>query len=206
MVQSVPTDYPPLNRPVEDRSGAVEAFQRLHLYACETGDHALATFAVYKALQKVEEEALIDIGNIPEALRNTVSDAVPLPGWVRAGLWTTLETYIINPKLPGRTPKQRVETFLSSLEKKWKIYSRWYAFYLKSLPTPSEKSTKGKEERVDPDTNRPGRRARASLQGFLDRMNQKPYQRNLGGTLAYVEPRDLIPTGKLLKVFQALRQ
>jgi hypothetical protein len=118
--------YPHLplsKRDPADQPAALSAFQRLYLHASQSGRTALAIFAVYKALQKLEEPSLPQVDDGEEVATSASTTAIP--AWVRCGLWFAFETYLLRPAQPGVTDKKRSVGFQKALTDDWEDVRRW---------------------------------------------------------------------------------
>src|SRR5260370_12063828 len=102
------------------RAAAVEAFHRLYRFARGANYPPLAVFSAYKAVQKLDEEAIADEGLAIDGADYPGATALPL--WVRDGLWFTLEKYVLNLKQKPSSDKQTPISFSFTLEKHWTTY------------------------------------------------------------------------------------
>ena len=195
--------HPPLDgRHGGNQSAAVSAFHRLYLYARESGKSALAIFAVYKGLQKIEER----IDKIQDVdLLGGPADAIIMPPWIRDGLWFAMETYLIHPQQRGITEKKRVIEFKAALRSEWDDYLLWFA--VKKHMVDNESSS------IDPAVKplvRRGlsadtlRRAYKRVEQMFKDANTMQVSDSRGVTLSHVQPRDIVPTQRLLAIFERL--
>jgi hypothetical protein len=199
--------YPPLKRDAKDRAAAVEAFHRLYLFAREENYPALAVFAAYKAVQKLDEEAIADEGLALDGPDYPGATALPL--WVRDGLWFTLEKYVLNLKQKPSSDKQTPISFSSALEKHWTTYARWFhVFTLQHEHSISIDAACSKAAgQVGGLTSRHMRREFDKVDDLIRQANEKAgkaYESSEGTPLTHIEPRDLVPTGRLLSIFESL--
>jgi hypothetical protein len=194
---------PVTGRPPEDRSAAVSAFHRLHVYALKSGKSALAIFAVYKALQKLEQREGEEHEN--SASKPTPIPLVSTPVWVRDGLWFALETYMIQPRQPGITEGKRVIEFKAALDAEWELYLQWFA-------VKSDKDA-NQLETIEPCLRRLTklgyskdklRKAFNSVEKMFSDANSSEFDGEGERPRAPVQSRDMVPTRTLLKIFKTM--
>jgi hypothetical protein len=196
--------YPHLplsKRDPADHLAALSAFQRLYLYANQSGKTALAIFAVYKALQKLEESTLQQEGDGEDT--RAPPSTIAIPAWVRSGLWLAFKTYLVSPSQPGVTDKKRPIRFTQALTDDWDIVRRW------CLVSSFMLEHGAKRHRAAQHHASPGAAKDALLRAYddIEELFSEANNQNLldehGKPLAYIESRDLVPTQKLLSIFQS---
>jgi hypothetical protein len=173
---------------------------RLYLYASQSGRTALAIFAVYKALQKLEEPPLpqVDGGEVVAS-----ASTIAIPAWVRSGLWFAFETYLLRPGQPGVTDKKRSVGFQKALTDDWDDVRRWCrvkSFMLQHNKKPDPAARKLASTGNGRDTLL---RAYKDIEEFLSEANSQTLVDEHSRPLEYIESRDLVPTQKLLSIFQS---
>ena len=159
----------------------------------------MAVFAAYKAFQKLEEVARGSVLPQGSTARLLSTDPVSVPSWVRAALWDTLEMLLT----PGKASTGRRTTFLTSLKRTWCRYSLWFGITSTRVARATKSVPKVVREQ-DAGDGVARKTAYEWLEALKNGANARHYEDENGKRLANVEPRDLIPTGQLLQIFQGL--
>jgi hypothetical protein len=184
----VPNPYPypeTVSRDPADVHAALGAFRRLYEYALRNEDAALAVFAAYKALQKVD--------------RKTNEERIQIPKWVADGLWRALETYIMNMKHPSTGPKHQKTSFKVALRRLLRKYQRWYAMHEKvgsgeAIETAAHNlASKGRGQKILEQDYR-------TIRKLWEVANSLQLAYEDGQPLPPISPRDLVPTQRLLQI------
>lgn len=192
--------YPALKRSADDYEGALSAFHRLYLYGRSKQNPVIAILAVFKGLQKLEQEYGYDIHE--QMITGELAPCpLPAPQWLREGIWLCLETFLAKPMIPGIEGKTRPQSFGQVLSKHLQDYTRWSERFLASLEGESTDASKGLEGSGL--SERTSLRSFNRIQSMIDAANQLACEDAKGNTLAYVEPRDLVPTGRFAKIYRA---
>jgi len=193
--------YPPLERDPGNTDAAIGAFHRLYEYARHSGYDALAAFAVYKALQKLEEQS----GSSDPPRRTNKPPSLQLPVWVQAGLWFSFESYIRDMKTPGITPAKKTKSFTSAINGLFLAHRRWFLvwdYMQEHDEQPHQASVAvSAPDRLGGQQGIAGQktmlRAYQKIETILKKANQHAIHDDNGISLQLVEPRDLVPTQKL---------
>jgi hypothetical protein len=187
MSKPAPYPYPEIDsRDPADAGAALGAFRRLYEHALATDNTALAVFAAYKALQKVEGPT------------NSPFSDINIPVWVSDAMWLALQTYIMNLRHRlGRENKQKT-LFRIAMKKFLREYQRWYLVHdhmgrtgRKLDPATHDLARKGAGKRVLEDAYR-------FIEKHLSEANARVVFDDKGSPLPAVSARDLVPTRRLL--------
>src|SRR4051812_38505914 len=93
-----------VNRNAHDYLAALSSYRRLFEFSRKSGNSAMAIFAVYKALQRLE----VDQTHIaPGAAGHNSGSELSVPRWVYDGVWLALNSYLLNPQQGGMTAGKR---------------------------------------------------------------------------------------------------
>jgi hypothetical protein len=192
--------YPALRRSADDYERALSAFHRLYRYGRSKENPVIAILAVFKGLQKLEQEYGRDVQEdiVTGELAPT---SLPAPQWLRDGIWLCLETFLTKPRIPGIDGHKRPQSFAQALGKHLQDYSRWYLRYQALLEDANVDPVQPRKKRGT--TERKGRRAYNRINDLIDAANQFSCTDAKGNALAFVEPRDLAPTGRFAEVYVA---
>lgn len=189
-------EYPALKRSADDYAAALSAFERLYRYGRTVDEHVISILAVYKGLQKLEQEWGYDADQVITGHLAPVP--LPAPQWLREGVWLCLETFIANPAIALGGSK-RPRTFRQALSKHLKDYEDWNNVRQAAEGTTVEKALKS----VYPGEERTARRAYNRIKDIIESANELPCVDAAGNTLSYVEARDLVPTGQLSEIYKS---
>ena len=115
---------------------------------------------------------------------------------------------MLNLKQKPSSDKQVPITFSSALEKHWTTYARWFhVFTLQHEHSISIDAACSKAAgQVGGLTSRHMRREFDKVDDLIRQANEKAYETSEGSRLTYIEPRDLVPTGRLLSIFKSLHR
>ncbi|MEI8152774.1 MAG: hypothetical protein WCG92_14385 [Hyphomicrobiales bacterium] len=175
-----------------DSSAAISAFYRLHMYAVHFGKLPMAIFAAYKALQKLEQL---------HAEAGLKSSPLPIDGWVRAGLWLALETYLVAPQQPGITDKKQIISFKRALENEWNVYRRWFALTVLMEEKNIKLDAAAHLLAVPGAQWRTQRRAFEYVEKIFSDANSPEFDGDDDQPRALIKSRDMSPTQRLLSIF-----
>jgi hypothetical protein len=173
-----------VHRDPNDHAAAVSAFRRLHQYAVATEDRALATLAILKALQKLENEAEFD----GKDLR-----ALVLPAWVRSGIWDALAQL-----LGTKTARARSEPFTQSMGRLGLRYRRWAIIkkHLVENAGTAHSAAKALGDHTGGGSQKSLVRGYEYIETVIQKANEfKAFE--AGKEPQLIEARDLIPTQRL---------